>query len=193
MACEVHLVNIFAARACGGNMVPIVPNAATMSDADMQSMAQRHGCECGFVLPAPARSGCDFVFRFWVPNHEMEMCGHATLGAVWLLHRLRMLPSNQLTVSTKSGPVKARVIGTFAFLPLHALPPTAKSYAHHVFVPKVALIAKLFSGSRALPCAASVSLKVCSLLARSQIRRPSGGDLTAKGPGRRSVLPASHC
>jgi PhzF family phenazine biosynthesis protein len=54
-----------------------------MSDLETQQIAQTYGHESGFVLP-PLGSGCDFEFRFWVPNHEMVMCGHATVGAVWL-------------------------------------------------------------------------------------------------------------
>jgi PhzF family phenazine biosynthesis protein len=61
------------------------------------------------VLPAPVGSNCDFEFRFWVPNHEMEMCGHATVGAVWLLDRLGKLPRDQISIWTRSGQVDAHV------------------------------------------------------------------------------------
>jgi PhzF family phenazine biosynthesis protein len=39
----------------------------------------------------------------------MEMCGHATLGAVWLLHRLGHLPRNNFSIATLSGVVEARI------------------------------------------------------------------------------------
>jgi len=80
-----------------------------MSDSDMQAVAARYGHESGFVLPAPAGSGCDVALRFWVPNHEMEMCGHATVGAVWLLDRLSRLPRDRVAIWTRSGRVDARV------------------------------------------------------------------------------------
>lgn len=66
---EVYLVSVFAAASNGGNMAPIVPDALGMSDSDMQEVARKYGHECGFVLPAPAGSGCDYELRFWVPNH----------------------------------------------------------------------------------------------------------------------------
>jgi len=105
----VHLVNVFAAGPGGGNPAPTVADASGMSDAEMQAVARGYGHESGFVLPAPVGSNCDFAFRFWVPNHEMEMCGHATVGAVWLLDRLGKLPRDQISISTRSGLVEAHV------------------------------------------------------------------------------------
>ncbi|MET2827737.1 PhzF family phenazine biosynthesis protein [Mesorhizobium shangrilense] len=106
---DVQLVSVFAAGPHGGNPAPIVVDAAGMSDADMQQVARSFGHESGFVLPPPSGSECDFEFRFWVPNHEMSMCGHATVGALWLLDRLGKLPGDHLSIWTKSGRVDARI------------------------------------------------------------------------------------
>lgn len=80
MAAKVHVVNVFAASPGGGNPSPIVAVAAGLSDQEMQDVARAYGQESGFVLPPPSGSDCDYSFRFWVPHHEMEMCGHATVG-----------------------------------------------------------------------------------------------------------------
>jgi PhzF family phenazine biosynthesis protein len=106
---EVRFVRVFAAGADGGNPAPIVIDAGGMSDAQMQQVAASYGHESGFVLPSPSGSNRDFEFRFWVPNHEMSMCGHATVGAVWLLEQLGRLRRDHLTISTKSGRVEARI------------------------------------------------------------------------------------
>lgn len=112
MTRRAHLISVFAAAPRGGNPAPIVADAAGMSDGDMQEVARAYGHESGFVLPAPAGSECDLALRFWVPNHEMEMCGHATVGAVWLLDHLRRLPRDQVRIWTRSGVVEARVVDT---------------------------------------------------------------------------------
>jgi PhzF family phenazine biosynthesis protein len=109
MGQSVRFVRVFAAGPQGGNPAPIVIDAAGMSDAQMQDVAKSYGHESGFVFPPPAKSGCDFEFRFWVPNHEMPMCGHATVGAVWLLEKLGRLSSDRLAIWTKSGRVEARI------------------------------------------------------------------------------------
>lgn len=106
---QVRCVRVFAAGPDGGNPAPIVIDAVGMSDAQMQEVASSYGHESGFVLPAPPQSGCDFEFRFWVPNHEMSMCGHATVGAVWLLAQLGRVSGDRLTIATKSGRVEARI------------------------------------------------------------------------------------
>ncbi|OAJ52314.1 phenazine biosynthesis protein PhzF [Paraburkholderia ginsengiterrae] len=109
---QVELVSVFAAGAGGGNPAPIVVDAAGMSDAQMQEVARHYGHESGFILPAPPGSGCDYEFRFWVPNHEMPMCGHVTVGAAWLLHQTGRLRHDRLTVQTRSGQVRVRITGS---------------------------------------------------------------------------------
>jgi PhzF family phenazine biosynthesis protein len=106
---QVQLVSVFAAGPGGGNPAPIVIDASGMSDAEMQQIARTYGHESGFVLPPPPDSNCDFEFRFWVPNHEMSMCGHATVGAVWLLDHAGKVPRDRLAIWTKSGRVEAHI------------------------------------------------------------------------------------
>ncbi len=110
MSAHVYHLRVFADGPNGGNPLPLVVEAAGMTDEDMQFVAASSGHESGFVFPAPNNSDCDFEFRFWVPEHEMEMCGHATVGAVWMLERLGRLPSNRVRIWTKSGIVEANVM-----------------------------------------------------------------------------------
>ena len=104
-----YLVDVFGAGPGGGNPAPIVLDAAGMSDDAMRRVAQEYGHESGFVLPAPPGSDADYALRFWVPNHEMSMCGHATVGAVWLLDHLSLLSKHRLRLHTASGAVEAVV------------------------------------------------------------------------------------
>lgn len=103
----IELVSVFVGGPGGGNPAPVMVDAAGLSDADMRAIAARYGHESVFVTPAPNQSGCHFTFRFFVPNHEMEMCGHATVGAVWLLQRLGRLPGGTIRIATLSGVVEA--------------------------------------------------------------------------------------
>jgi len=105
----VHVVHVFSAGANGGNPAPIVLDAQGMSDDSMREVARSHGHESGFVLPVPGGSDADLALRFWVPNHEMAMCGHATVGAVWLLDRFGRLRKDRLRIQTSSGIVEAVV------------------------------------------------------------------------------------
>src|SRR2546423_1479157 len=40
----------------------------------------------------------------------MEMCGHATVGAVWLLHRLGKLTRDRAAIWARSGRVDAQMV-----------------------------------------------------------------------------------
>ncbi|KAJ6028659.1 hypothetical protein N7540_004235 [Penicillium herquei] len=95
----------------GGNPTTIFL-VDTLTPSEMQSLAQKHQHECGFILPAPENdASCQYTMRYWVPNHEMEMCGHATVGAVWLLQNLHLLPdAPSIWISTLSGVVEARIV-----------------------------------------------------------------------------------
>jgi len=99
-----QVVKVFSFEGRGGNPCPIVLDAAAMTPAEMQALAAAHGHESGFVLPASS-DDFDFALRFWVPNHEMEMCGHATLGALWLLAATGRIGGNEVRIETRSGAV----------------------------------------------------------------------------------------
>jgi len=104
---QTHCVTVFADGPGGGNPAPITLDAENMTGEEMRALAAFYGHEAAFILPASP--GCDLGLRFFVPRHEMEMCGHATVGAVWLLDRLGRLPRDRIAIATKSGVVEARV------------------------------------------------------------------------------------
>jgi len=106
--CSVDIVNVFTYDGTGGNPCPLVVDARSMNGEEMQSVARQHGLEAGFVLP-PSDDDFDFALRFYVPNHEMEMCGHATVGALWLLARRGRLANTTVRLATRGGPVTAFV------------------------------------------------------------------------------------
>lgn len=106
---DVPVVTVFADGPTGGNPAPVVLDARNLADDQMQEVARSFGHESAFVVD-PADTGCDVALRFWVPNHEMEMCGHATVGAVWLLNRKGELAQrHEISVHTASGIVDARI------------------------------------------------------------------------------------
>lgn len=103
---EVAGLRVFVNGPGGGNPVPMVRNAHGMSAPDMQAVARRHGHESAFVF-APNEPGVDWKFRFFVPNHEMEMCGHATVGALWALREGGEWTTPTARIRTLSGVVDA--------------------------------------------------------------------------------------
>lgn len=78
MAPRVVWTSVFPDGPGGGNPCPVVLDADHLSDDDLQAAAATFGAETVFVL-AP-RSGGDLRLRYFVPEHEMEMCVRGRAG-----------------------------------------------------------------------------------------------------------------
>lgn len=105
------MIRVFAmpGSRAGGNPAPVWLDADPLSCADMQKLAHSSGHESVFVLE-PSDGSSQFRMRYFVPEHEMEMCGHATIAALWLLHRLSRWDGAPTTVETASGKVSGRFV-----------------------------------------------------------------------------------
>lgn len=103
---------MFTADAGGGNPAPITLDADDLSSADMLSIAAEYGHESGFVLKPSDPKRADVRYRFFVPKHEMEMCGHGTLGTTWLLAQKGRVRPGTMRVETAAGVVPVRVSET---------------------------------------------------------------------------------
>jgi PhzF family phenazine biosynthesis protein len=79
-------VDVFGAAALRGNPVAVVFDADSLSDAQMQDVAQwTHLSETTFLLP-PRDPRADFRLRIFTPGGELPFAGHPTLGSchAWL-------------------------------------------------------------------------------------------------------------
>jgi trans-2,3-dihydro-3-hydroxyanthranilate isomerase len=106
-----RMIRVFAmpGSRAGGNPAPVWLDADGLSTAMMQQLARASGHESVFVLN-PSDGSSRFQMRYFVPAHEMEMCGHATIAALWLLHQRRAWDGTPTTVQTASGSVGGRII-----------------------------------------------------------------------------------
>ncbi|WP_332751242.1 PhzF family phenazine biosynthesis protein [Hydrogenophaga sp.] len=104
---EVVGLNVFVNGHGGGNPVPLVRHATGMTLEDMQAVARKYGHESAFVFDS-SEPGVDWTLRFFVPNHEMEMCGHATVGTLWAMRQWGEWTQNTARVRTRSGLVDIR-------------------------------------------------------------------------------------
>lgn len=110
MAASVHNIHVFVGSdpTVGGNPAPVWLEADALSGDRMQEHTRRSGHESVFVLQPENRARHRLRMRYFVPNHEMEMCGHATVGALWLLHRRGEWDGSPIAIETLSGTVTGR-------------------------------------------------------------------------------------
>lgn len=99
---ELRQVDVFVGGPGGGNPVPLVADASALSSEDMIGIARATGHESAFVL-APTTAGADWRLRFFVPQHEMEMCGHATVGTLWAMRQWGRWNTPTARIETLSG------------------------------------------------------------------------------------------
>ena len=83
---------VFTETVFGGNPVAVVPDAAGLSDLEMQKIAREMNLsETVFVLP-PTAPLADVRLRFFTPTREIPFAGHPVLGACYVLAQIGALP-----------------------------------------------------------------------------------------------------
>ncbi|PZD97006.1 isomerase [Paenibacillus sambharensis] len=85
-----------------GNPAGVVLNAENLTGEEMQAAAKAAGFnETTFILPSQA---ADFTFKYYTPGHEMNLCGHGTMGAIsCMLDQGLIGGQSVITLETKAG------------------------------------------------------------------------------------------
>jgi len=79
------LVDVFTDRPLAGNPLPVVLEAAGLTDGQMQAIAREfNASETTFVLP-PTTSRASKRLRCFSPTEEVFGAGHNALGAWWVI------------------------------------------------------------------------------------------------------------
>jgi PhzF family phenazine biosynthesis protein len=78
MRLPIYQVDAFTDRLFGGNPAAICPLEAWLPDATMQAIAAENNlAETAFFV----REGNDYALRWFTPEVEVDLCGHATLAS----------------------------------------------------------------------------------------------------------------
>ncbi|UGQ10780.1 PhzF family phenazine biosynthesis protein [Yinghuangia sp. ASG 101] len=123
---RIFVVDAFSGAAFRGNPAGVcLPEGARASDASwMRAVAaeMRHS-ETAFLVPAAAGGGADWSLRWFTPEVEVDLCGHATLASAYVLFGAG-LARGSVRFATRSGVLTAheRPGGGIA-LDFPALPP----------------------------------------------------------------------
>ena len=98
-----EIVNAFTQERFGGNPAAVVPLDAWPPDATLQALANQFNLsETAFFVPREAEGEWDL--RFFTPQLEVDLCGHATLASADVLFR-RTPKLAKITFGTKAGPL----------------------------------------------------------------------------------------
>ncbi|MGD9537074.1 MAG: PhzF family phenazine biosynthesis protein [Alphaproteobacteria bacterium] len=115
-------LDAFADRPLRGNPAAVVPLDAWLPDVLMQSIAlENNQSETAFFV----REGEGYRLRWFTPNTEVDLCGHATLAAADAVFRFLEPSARAVRFETKSGPLTvARGDDGLLVMNFPAAPPT---------------------------------------------------------------------
>lgn len=101
MKVTAYKLNTFTKSGTGGNAAGVVLNADSLTENEMRKTAAILGfSETAFVL----QSDCaDFKVRFFTPNKEINLCGHATIATFFLLSNQGYIKPGNYLQETKAG------------------------------------------------------------------------------------------
>ncbi|MFC7044955.1 PhzF family phenazine biosynthesis protein [Halobacteriaceae archaeon GCM10025711] len=98
---RVLLVDAFTDEPLAGNAAGVVPDAADLTEEQMQAIARELSVsETAFLLPSDA---ADRRVRYFTPTTEVDLCGHATVASHAFLHEDGVVEPGTHTLETEVG------------------------------------------------------------------------------------------
>lgn len=103
MKLDIYQVDAFSQHPFGGNPAAVCPLTEWLPDEQLQDIAAENNLsETAYFVPRDGR----YELRWFTPEVEVDLCGHATLAAAWVL--INQLPDapEVLRFSTRSGELR---------------------------------------------------------------------------------------
>ena len=103
-------VNVFTDQRFRGNPLAVLPDAAGLGDAQMQSIAAEFNLsETAFVLP-PDDPRHHARVRIFTPRHEVPFAGHPNVGTGYVLATMQDDPPEHYTFEEIAGLVRVHIL-----------------------------------------------------------------------------------
>jgi PhzF family phenazine biosynthesis protein len=113
-------VDAFANKAFQGNPAGICPLESWLDDATMQNIAAENNlAETAFFVPR----GEEYDLRWFAPEVEIDLCGHATLASAFILFAELGRRGDKVRFHSKSGPLVVTRKGDILTLDFPSRPP----------------------------------------------------------------------
>jgi PhzF family phenazine biosynthesis protein len=99
----IYQADAFTDHLFGGNPAAVCPLESWLPDETMQQVAMENNlAETAFFVP----EGDHFRIRWFTPETEVDLCGHATLATSHVLFALLGFPGEVITFESRSGPLR---------------------------------------------------------------------------------------
>jgi PhzF family phenazine biosynthesis protein len=119
MQLPIYQVDAFTDRLFGGNPAAICPLERWLPDATMQAIAAENNlAETAFYVP----EGDGFALRWFTPEVEVDLCGHATLASARVIFQHEPNRSSISFRTLKSGILTVKRAGDLLMMDFPARP-----------------------------------------------------------------------
>ncbi|MBT9268249.1 PhzF family phenazine biosynthesis protein [Pseudomonas sp. MG-9] len=109
MQIAIFQVDAFASRPFDGNPAAVCPLSEWLPDEKLYAIAAENNLsETAFFV----KQGDLYELRWFTPQVEVDLCGHATLAAAWVIFNKVGDDAQVLRFSTRSGELRVRRSGT---------------------------------------------------------------------------------
>lgn len=88
MRLPVYQVDAFTNKLFGGNPAAVIPLDSWIDETLMQSIASENNLSETVYFVKSADPAADFDIRWFTPEAEINLCGHATLASAYVLFEL---------------------------------------------------------------------------------------------------------
>ena len=100
MKLDIYQVDAFTEKVFEGNPAAVCPLKEWVSDEVLQKIAEENNLsETAFFVPEDR----GFTLRWFTPAAEVDLCGHATLAAAYVLYEHLGFSGPEISFSTRSG------------------------------------------------------------------------------------------
>ncbi|MGI5963579.1 MAG: PhzF family phenazine biosynthesis protein [Lawsonibacter sp.] len=114
-----YLVDAFADDVFQGNPAAVCLLARWPEEVWLQNVARENGQpETAFLVPGQQEN--EYSLRWFSPEMEVDLCGHATLAAAYVVFHFLERDASEVIFQTKSGPLLVRRRGELLEMDLPA-------------------------------------------------------------------------
>jgi PhzF family phenazine biosynthesis protein len=120
MRLKLYQVDAFTSKIFGGNPAAVVPLESWLPTETMQALALENNlAETVFFV----KEAENWRIRWFTPEVEIDLCGHATLASAWVLWNLLGESGKIIIFDSKSGPLSVTRDGSLLELDFPSRPP----------------------------------------------------------------------
>ncbi len=125
MKINIYQIDAFTNKLFGGNPAAVCPLDNWLEDEILQNIAKENNlAETAFFVQLPNNY---FHLRWFTPEFEMDLCGHATLASAFVIIEEMKYEHNEIFFDTKSGILTVKKVDDYYELDFPSRPPQKSS------------------------------------------------------------------